>query len=121
MPRSRALGTGIASRYRRLPQLASLATVSPLNSATTTVSRKPEETSSVKSVKLGPPWVARSARAENSPPPPLSALLPLSRLSWNASRMISGSTSMNPSASWVRRRDACRRISVRSVNVLPAW
>ena len=45
LPSSRARGTGTASRYRSEPQLASLATVSPWKSATTTMSRKLDETS----------------------------------------------------------------------------
>jgi hypothetical protein len=89
--------------------------VSPQNSATTTTSRNPAETSNAKSVKLAPPCTARSASAENSPPPSSSS--PLS--SWNASRMISGSRTMKPRASWVRRREAWRRISVHSVSVWP--
>jgi hypothetical protein len=90
--------------------------VSPQKSATTTVSRKPAETKSVKSVKLRPPDVARSIRLENSPPP-LSSSPPLSN--WKATSTISGSSTMKPSASWVRRRDACRRHSCQTLSVRP--
>src|SRR5207302_11217788 len=65
LPSSRARGTGTASRYRNEPELASLATVSPQNSATTTISRNDDETSNVNSAKFSPPAVAMSARAAN--------------------------------------------------------
>jgi hypothetical protein len=114
-PSSRARGTGTASRYRRLPQLASLATVSPAKSANTTTSRNPADTRSVNSAKFSPLEVARLTSAEKLPSPSLSP-----SLSWNAARMINGSATMNPSASCVRRREAWRRVSVQTVRVRPA-
>ncbi len=82
--------------------------MSPQNSATTTTSRNDAETKIENRVKLSPPEVASSTRLANSLRP-LSSSPPESN--WNAIRMISGSNTMNPSASWVRRRDACRRNS----------
>jgi hypothetical protein len=68
-------------------------------------------------VKLSPPDVASSTRLENSPPPLSSSPSPPN---WNAASTISGSNTMKPRASWVRRRDACRRHSDQNDIVAPA-
>src|SRR4051794_15677708 len=103
------LGTGCASRYRRDDQLASLATVSPQNRATTTTSRNPTDANSVKRAKLKPPEVARptSCGASLPAPPPTS----------KAVAMMIGSTMSSPNATWVRRRFSCRTNSTRSLSV----
>jgi hypothetical protein len=90
--------------------------VSPQNSATTTTSRKPAEKARQVSVKLSPPEVARSTRLPNAPPLLSSLELPFPPNS-NATSTINGSNTMKPRANWVRRRDACRRISAPIVKV----
>src|SRR5690606_12282052 len=111
-------GTGAASRYRSDPQLASLATVSPENNATTTTSKKLLETKIVKRVKFSPLVVASWTRLENRP---VAAAAPPSSPppTWNAAKMINGSATMNANVRWVRRRVACRRNSAATVRVRP--
>ena len=88
---SRLRGTGIASRYRRLDQDASLATESPKNSATTTISRKPTDMNSANTVKFMPPLVPSSI----NPPASESALeLPTVK----AMARITGSRARKPIA-----------------------
>src|SRR5206468_12081331 len=63
---SRPRGTGIASRYFRLDQDASLATVSPKNSAITTTSRKLADANNAKIAKFAPLEMARSTNADDA-------------------------------------------------------
>ena len=112
---SRARGTGIASRYRSEAQLASLATVSPQNSATMTTSRNPTAANSVNRAKFAPPVVARltSSGAASRPLPPLPPP------SLNAAAIRMGRASSTSNANWVRRRLTWRTSSTRSFNVRP--
>src|SRR4030095_11245968 len=80
-PSSRARGTGTASRYRRLPQLASLATASPQNNATTTTSRKPADTKMVNSAKFGTPLAPPPlVRAPPAVAVPAAVVVPAARV-----------------------------------------
>ena len=107
-------GTGMASRYFRLDHDASLATVSPKNSAITTISRKLADANSANTVKLVPLLVARSTSW-----PELRLLEPLPTLNAISSR--NGRTARKPRLIWVRLRRIWRRSSTRIGMVRPAW
>ena len=114
---SRIRGTGIASRYFSDDQDASDAIVSPKNSAMTTVSRKVAEKITVTIAKLPAESCARSTiEPRVVPRRPPTGRPPNA----NAITRMTGSSTIRPRVSWVRRRFSWRRISTPKRSVRPA-